>query len=535
MYNKTTFLILILTLIVGCKGKNGRISPEDIARKDTLNINIGTEPPSLDWSLATDSTSYLILNNIMEGLTKFSDDYKAEPALAVSWDLSEDGKTYTFHLRDNVFWSDGKPLKAQDFEYSWKRILNPDTGADYAYFFYDIENAEGYNTGKIDNPDRVGVKATDGKTLVVKLKRPASYFPSLLTFMSAFPMRKDVVESHGLKWTQPENIATLGAFRLTKWLHHDKILLSRNPHYWGEKPRINHVKMIMNENPTSVLALYESGELDYVDGRGIPLLEVPRLRDMPDYKTQLAFRGNYVAFNVREAPFDNPLVRRAFSAAIERKSIADLTQGAGIPSSSWIPKGMLAYNPDIGVKSNPEQARTWLTEAGYPEGKGFPEVSFLYPDVSNNRIIAEALQSMWKKHLGIETKLNNQEWKVYLNTLDIDRPPFFRAGWGADYPDPHNFMNLFTCNSGNNETGWCNTTYDQLIEKAAEITDPQNRIKLYNEAQKLLTEVDAPIAPFINSIQQSMIKPYVRGLEPNPLSIVLFNKVYFEDNQKNTD
>jgi oligopeptide transport system substrate-binding protein len=522
-------MILVFFLLLGCKGKEKDVSSQSLLQKDTLNINIGAEPPTLDWSLATDSTSFTVLNNIMEGLTRFGDGYQPEPALAEKWDISDDGKTITFYLRKDVIWTDGVPLKAQDFEYSWKRLLSPNTGADYAYFLFDIKGAEEYNSGKENSPDKIGVKALNEHTLRVELKRPASYFLSLLTFMSTFPMRKDVVEKHGVRWTEPENIVTLGPFTLSSWRHHERMVLTRNPNYYGEKPRVARVDMIMNENPTSALALYESGELDFIDGRGIPPLEVPRLRLSPEFKTEPQFRGNYIAFNVKKPPFDNPLVRRAFSAAIDRSSLAELIQGAGIPTTSWIPQGMLGYDPEIGIKFNPEQAKAWLSQAGYPDGKGFAKVTFLYPDVGNNGIIAEALQSMWKRYLGVEVELDNQEWKVFLSTLDTDPPHIFRHGWGADFPDPHNFMNLFECTSGNNETHWCNSKYDELVERAAEEENPEKRIAMYREAQRILTEVDVPIAPMFISVQQSMIKPYVAGLDPDPLGLVLFYKVHFLD------
>jgi len=528
MLKKLTFLILAAGLIAGCT--QDRLEDEDISSKDTIFVNLGNEPPTLDWSLATDSTSYLILNNLMEGLTQFGDEFLPEPNLAESWEISEDGQTYTFKIREGVLWTDGNPLKAGDFEYSWKRILNPATGGDYAYFLYDIENAEEYNTGKIDDAAKVGIKALNDSTLQVKLKRKASYFPSLLSFMSTYPMRKDVVEKHGLKWTDPANIVTLGPYKLTKWKHHSNITLTKNPAYYGEQPKIDKVSMIMNENASSALALYESGELDYADSKSIPPLEVPRLVDLEDFTTTLMFRGNYIAFNVKKPPFDNTLVRKAFAASIDRDSIVKLIQGAGVVTTSWIPKDMLAYNPDIGIKFNPEKARKWLAKAGYPGGKGFPEVSFLWPDVSYNRVIAEALQSMWKQYLGIEVELMNEEWKVYLSTINTNPPEIHRAGWGADFPDPHNFMSLFQCNTGNNRTGWCNPEYDSLVDQAAEETVIEKRKELYDRAQKILTETDAPIAPFYNTKQQNLTKPYVKGLVPNPLDLVLFKNVYFENN-----
>ncbi len=526
---KITALLIVVSLLFGCKGKDNGNSPSAPHKRDTLYINIGSEPPSLDWSLATDSTSFTILNNIMEGLTRFGEDYRPEPALAEKWEISEDAKSLTFHLRKGVKWTDGKPLKAQDFEYSWKRLLDPNTGADYAYFLYDIEGAEAYNIGKETDPAKVQVKALDDHTLFVKLKRPASYFSSLLTFMSTFPMRKDVVEKHGVKWTEPGNIVTLGPFVLSSWRHHERLILTRNRGYNGEKPKIEKVDIIMNENPTSALALYESGELDFIDGRGIPPLEVPRLRLSPEFKTEPQFRGNYIGFNVKKPPFDNPLVRRAFSAAVDRASIAELIQGAGTPTTSWIPQGMLGYDSAVGIKFDPEQAKAWLAEAGFQDGKDFPKVSFLYPDVGNNGIVSEALQSMWKRYLGVEVELDNQEWKVYLSTLDTDAPQIFRASWGADFPDPHNFMNLFECRSGNNRTRWCNSNYDDLVERAAEEQNTEKRTAIYREAQKILNESDVPIAPIFISVQQNMIKPYIAGLDPDPLGLVLFYKVYFLD------
>ena len=527
IFTLTAVLVLIAALAtVSCSGDKGA---ESAAKRDTININLGNEPPTLDWSMATDVSSYTVLNNIMDGLTQFDAEFRPLPALAESWTVSDDGKTYTFKIRDGVKWTDGKPLTAGDFEYSWKRLLNPETGADYAYFLYDIVNAEEYNTGEINDADKVGIKVVDDGTLRVTLKKPAAYFPSLLSFMATYPMRKDVVEEHGIRWTEPENIVTLGPYGLTSWKHHDHILLTRNGDYWGDKPRIEKVRIIMNENPSSALAQYESGELDYADSKSIPPLEVPRLKDLPDFKTTLMFRTNYIAFNVEKPPFDNPLVRKAFAASIDRQSIVDLIQGAGVTTKSWIPNNMLGYNDEVGIDFDPEQAKKWLAEAGYPDGKGFPEVSFLWPDVSSNRIIAEALQSMWKMYLGVKVNLMNQEWKVYLSTINTDPPEIHRAGWGADFPDPHNFMTLFTCTSGNNRTRWCNKEYDALVYQAAEETDPAKRKELYDKAQKILTENDVPIVPFYVSNQQNMIKPYVKGLVPNPLDLVLFKYVYFED------
>ena len=525
---KNFLSVLCVLLFVSCGSGNGARDTVDISRKDTLNINIGTEPPTLDWSLATDVTSFTIINNIMDGLAAFDEKYEPVPALARNWGVSEDRKTYTFKIREKVFWTDGVPLRAGDFLYSWKRILHPETAGSYAYFLFDIQNARKFNSGEIRDFGKVGVKAPDDHTLIVTLERPRAYFLNLVTFMSTFPMRKDIVERYGTKWTEAVNIATLGPYKLKEWKHHKEVFIEEYEGYWGEKPKsAKKVKMIMNENPVSTLALYESGELDFLDSKGIPLLEVPRVMKLPDFKRSVVFRNNYIGFNTEKAPFDDPLVRKAFASSIDRKSLAGLLQGAGIPVTSWIPIDMLAHNPGIGLRFDPQEARKFLEMAGYPNGKGFPQTSFLYPDTGNNRIVAEAFQGMWKEHLGIEVKLVNQEWAVYLSTLRTDPPPVFRAGWQADFPDPHNFMNLFECKSGNNRTRWCDPEYDRLVEKAAGTLDRKRRMDLYHDAQRILLETGVAIVPYLNSVQQNMIKPYVRGLEPDRLNFLYFSEVSF--------
>ena len=222
---KSFFLVFCVLLFVSCGSGNKALDAEDISRKDTLNINIGTEPPTLDWSLATDVTSFTIIDNIMDGLAAFNEKYEPIPALARSWGISEDGKTYTFKIREKVFWTDGVPLKAEDFIYSWKRILKPETAGSYAYFLFDIQNARKFNSGEIKDFSKVGVKAPDERTLIVTLERPRAYFLNLVTFMSTFPMRKDIVEKYGTKWTKAANIVTLGPYRLKEWKHHEEVLV----------------------------------------------------------------------------------------------------------------------------------------------------------------------------------------------------------------------------------------------------------------------------------------------------------------------
>ena len=472
----------------------------------------------MDWNLATDSTSHDVIINIMEGLTQYDENLRPVPAVAQGWQVF--GKRVVFNLRRDVYWSDGVPVTAHDFEYSWKRLLNPKTAAEYAYFLYDLEGAEEYNTGKIKDPSKVGVRALDDYTLEVRLKHPVPYFLSITTFMVTYPMRRDVVERYGDGWTEPGRIVTNGPFKLAEWRHENKIVLAPNPRYYGERPRLKRVEMFMINEASTALSLYEKGELDIADGRSIPATEIPRLRARPDYRNMPMLRGNYIGFNVTKPPFNDVRVRRAFAMAIDRRVFPKVLKGGEVPTTSWVPPALLGHNPDVGIRFDPEGARRLLAQVG-----SLPPVKLYYNTDENNRLVAEALQAMWKENLGVEVKLINQEWKVYLKTLNTDPPQLFRLGWSADFPDPDNFMNLFTSQSGNNNTRWGDGRYDELIRRAASQMDEKVRASLYTQAQRLLLEEGVAIVPLFFTSQSVMIKPHVRGFWLNPMGILRLKTV----------
>ncbi len=461
----------------------------------------------------------------MVGLTEFDKDLKPAPVIARSWDILEGGKKILFHLRDDVTWSDGKKVRAQDFEYSWKRLLNPKTASEYAYFLFDILNAEEFHQGKVSDEILVGVKARDDWTLEVQLKHPASYFLSITTFEVTYPQRQDIVEKFGSKWTEPGNIVTNGSFLLSSWKHENEIQLRANPNFFLGKPAIEKVEMVMINERSTALALYEQGQLDFIDNHSIPTLEKPRLTKLPGFKAVPQLRGYYYGFVLDRKPFDDVRVRKAFSLAIDRSVFPKILHGGEKPAISWIPPGMLAHNPKIGLMYNPPEARRLLREAGYPEGKGFPKVTLGYNTDEDHKIVAEAAQSMWKRNLGILVRLDNQEWKVYLKKLNTDPPHIFRLGWGADYPDPDNFMKLFTSFSGNNNTRWKNPRYDQLLDLAAKEFSEQKRKKLYDEAQKILCEIDVPITPLFTTTEYIVLNPRFTGLEFNSMGRLVLRDV----------
>jgi len=502
---------------------------EKIASLATFRMNLTAEPPTLDWSLATDNVSIRVIENLMEGLASYDEHLRPQPAIASGWDISANGRVYTFHIRRDVFWSDGKQVTAHDFEYAWKRLLNPETASEYAYFLYDIQNAAEYNAGTIKDATLLGVKALDDSTLRVNLKKQAVYFPSITTFTATFPQRKDLIERFGDRWTAPENLVVCGPFLLAEWRHEYRLRLVANESYYGGRPFLDEVIFYVVSEETTALTLYETGVLDRVS---LPPIAIPQYKTHPDYVRAPFLRGYYYGFNLQIPPFDHVKIRRAFSMAIDRTQIPKILKGGEIPATSWIPEGMFAHNPEIGLSFNREKARRLLADAGYKDGVGLPPITLAFNSDPTNQLIAENIQAQWKKNLGVTILLDNMEWKVYLQRLKEETPQIFRLGWGADYPDPDNFMNLFTSTSGNNYTHWENRTYDQLISEAASEGDPKKRLKYYNTAQRILTESDVPIMPLFFAAQNLLIRPEIEGLKVNAMDLIHLKKVRRLDSKK---
>lgn len=502
-------LVAATSLSLGCtKKKEAVVAKTD---KDTFVFRVHSEPPNVDPAQGVDNVSIDIMNNVNEGLMQFDPDMKPIPALAESHKISADGKTYTFKLRQGAVWSDGVPLRAQHFVDAWERMLNPKTAAEYAYFLYDIEGAELYNQGKLAEFSKVGTKAIDDLTLEVKLARPASYWLALTAAPVMFPQRLDVIAKGGDRWTEPEHFVGMGPYVIKVWEHDKRMVLERNEKYWGPKPKIARAVALIVEEATTAINLFESGQVDLV--RRLPPLDIERFKSTPFYGQRTYLRGYYYAFNNIKKPFTDSKVRQALGHAIDRNELPKILKGGQVPSTSWIPAGMLAHNPNIGLKFDPDLAKKLLAEAGFPGGKGFPRVKMVYDVREDNKVVAEALQQMWKKTLGIEFEIQTMEWKVYLEALRTDAPPVFRLGWGADFPDPHNFMDLFLTKSGNNNTRWGNKNYDELIAKGSAERDEKKRSAIYDKAQKILLEESAAIVPLFNESITYLRQPRVKNFQ----------------------
>lgn len=500
-------------------------SSAKLAVADTLRINLVSEPPSLDWNKATDTTSALITDNIMEGLVEY--DLKDKelgliPALATQWKPSEGARKWKFTLRDGVVWSDGKPFTSQNVVDGWKRLLAKETASEYAYFLFGVKNARDFNEGK--KPwSEVGIKATAPNELSVELEKPMGYFPYLLTHHSTYPIRMDVVEKFGDQWTEPQNIVTLGAFNLKAWQHDKQVVLERNEKYYGEKPSFQYIVAYMIQEQATAINLFDSGKLDSV--QRLPSIELRKLKSRKEFRETGSLQIYYYGINTKKPPMDNPKVRKAVAMAIDRQELVQMLGGGQLPLSSWIPSGMFGYEAERGLQFDPAKAKELLKEAGYSDPSKFPRLEIKFNTSEDHQRIAENIQAQLRRNLGIDVELKNEEWKVYLNTLKTDPPHLFRFGWLADYPDPDNFMSTITGFSENNRTRWKNAKFDELVVKAAGLPDKEARRKVYSEAQKILVEDDLPVIPLFSSVNHLLIANRVENYPVNVMDRFIFKGV----------
>nr|WP_304213083.1 peptide ABC transporter substrate-binding protein [Fredinandcohnia onubensis] len=506
--------------------------------KQELRINISSEPPTLHPGLATDSTSGVVLNHAFEGLTRINKNGEAEEAMAEKIDVSEDGKTYTFTIRD-AKWSNGDPVTAHDFEYAWKWVLVPANQSDYASQIYNyIEGAkDAYNTPdiSIEKMENVGIKAIDDKTLEVKLTNPTAYFLELTAFYTYYPVNSKIAKDNP-DWANrvDESYVSNGPFVIAD--KSSTITLEKNKDYWdADSVKLEKITMDMINDPNTEYQSFKKGELDWAGAptSSLPTDVIPTL-DKEGTLQKSPIAGTYwFKFNINKEPFQNENLRKALSYSINRKAIVEnVTQGGQIPAMALVPSAIIkenekGYFKDNDVDAAKEHLQKALDELGLSDVSELPEIALSYNTSEGHQKVAQAIQDMWRKALGIEVTLNNAEWNVYLDNIDQGNFQIGRAGWLADFNDPVNFLEIFTVPQGNNDTGWTNETFNNLLAQAAKETDKEKRLGLLKDAEKLVLD-EMPIAPIYFYTNNWVQNDNLKGVVISPLGDVQYKWAYFE-------
>ncbi|WP_342478712.1 peptide ABC transporter substrate-binding protein [Paenibacillus sp. FSL H7-0350] len=538
-------VLVIGTVLAGCGGnKNnsgtnaaattapegstntGTTGDEKLAADQTLRINLTSEPPTFDPQQAQDSTSNAILKLMYEGLTRQNTETgQAEEGMAESWDISADGLVYTFKIRD-AKWSNGDAVTANDFAFAWKRVLDPNAtdAAPYAYQLFYIKGAEDFNAGKITDFNQVGIKVLDDKTLEVTLANPTPYFLGLLSFYTYYPVHSSVANDP--KWaTKVDTQITNGPFTLTEWTTGQSLAVTKNPNYYDEKDikaaGINF--SIVNSGATELLS-YKNGELDRAGG---PIGEIPT-EQLPivekEFPKEFSRKGissvYYYQFNVTEKPFTNKKIRKALAMAIERKPIIDnITLGGQIPAFGFVPPGIQSNEQEFRSQvadsqyftENVEEAKTLLAEGLKEEGLDKLSFTLSYNTSEGHQKIAIAIADQLKKALGVEVKLENKEWGVFIEDKHNLNYQVARAGWSADFNDPMTYLDMWVTKGGNNDTGYSNPEYDKLIQEAKVSSDNALRQEKFAAAEKIMMD-DMILIPIYYYTNNSLTKEYLKGV-----------------------
>lgn len=529
-----------MSILVGCGSNKG--GDKAAASKQEITYNLGADPRTLDPALCTDTTGTTVIANAFSGLAELDENEKAIPGQA-EWEVSNDKLTYTFHLKKDLKWSNGDPVKASDYEYEWKRLLNPETASEYAYALYYLKGGEAYNKGK-GSADAVGVKATDDNTLVVTLEAPCPYFLELTAQSYYFPVDQKVVESNKDWANDAKTLVSNGPFKITNYTIKDSVVLEKNENYYDkDKVKLDKLNLKFVAEETSAWASYKSGQFDVVDT--VPKSDVQGALKDGSAKSFPNLATYFLSINVSDKAkavdpnaakvLSDPKVRKALNLAIDRQSIVDnVTKAGQIPAHGIVGKGIIG--PDgkdytekttyFDPKGNVEEAKKLLAEAGYPDGQGLPTLQLLYNPESGHGDTMQAIQDMWKK-IGVNAELQSQEWKVFLTTRVQKQFEIARDGWNADYVDPMTFLDMFQSTSDQNNCGYNNPSYDALIDAAKKELDPQKRFDIMHQAEDMLMN-DMPVIPLYYYTRTIGIKDYVKGARVSVMNTIYFKNAYVE-------
>ena len=525
MKNNLYSVVLILFIVASCSES---INPVDSGLENQIyHHGNGSEPQGLDPHIVTGVPEHHILISLCEGLTipnpnpNDMNGYMA--GTAESWSISDDGKEYVFNINKNAKWSNGEPVTADDFVWSWKRILTASLGSQYPDMLYYLEGAYEYHNGLIDDFDQVGVKSIDKHTLQVNLKNPTPFFLGLLSHYSTWPVHKETVLKFGDiddrngEWTRPGNFVCNGPFQLKTWELNNKIVVEKNPHYYdASMVQLNEIHYYPVSNVMTEDRMFRAGQLHLTST--LPSQKCPiYIEENPNLRIDPYMGTYFYRINTENEVLKDVKVRKALAYSIDRQLLVDkVTKCGQIPAYSFTPPGTNGYQPTTEIPFDPVLAKSLLDEAGFSEENPFPKLEILFNTNEDHRKLALAIQQMWQINLGIEVELVNQDWKVYLNREMIGDFQISRAGWIGDYEDPNTFLDLMRPNRGNNKTGWENMEYDALVQKANTINNQAERYELLYKAEEILIE-NMPVIPLYTYVRAYQLSPDVKGFSPHIL------------------
>ena len=519
-------LYLTLTVIIFISGCSSSLSPvDDGLDKQIFHFGNGSEPQGIDPHIVTGVPEHHLLISLCEGLTSSNPNGGANlPGAAESWDISEDGTSYTFYLQKNGKWSNGEPLTAQDFAWSWKRLLTPSLGSQYPDMLYYVKGASDYHNGITDNFDDVGVEVIDDYTFRVHLNNPTPFFLGLLSHYSTWPVHKETVLKHGTiddrngQWTRPGNFVCNGPFNLKSWELNSRIVVEKNPLYWDSNiVKLNEIHYYPVQNVMTEDRMFRAGQLHVTSTLPSQKCPVYIEEKNPDLRVDPYMGTYFYRLNTTNPVLTDVRVRKALAYSIDRKKLVEkVTKCGQIPAYSFTPPGSAGYQPDTEIPFDPELAKQLLVEAGYGPENEFPKLEILFNTNEDHRKLALAIQQMWQQNLGVDIVLVNQDWKVYLAREMIGDFQVSRAGWIGDYEDPNTFLDTLRPNRGNNKTGWENEEYDRLIEQANSENSQEVRYALLGKAEKILID-EMPIIPLYTYVRSYQLSSDVKGYYPNYL------------------
>lgn len=521
-------LALPLTVALCPWATAARETPADEAiRTKTLLLGNGSEPQDLDPQVILGYNEYNIMIGLFEGLMVYDEaSGRPIPGAAESYELSEDGLTYTFHLRPAGKWSDGEPVTAQDFVLALERLLTPKLGAEYAYMLHMVRGAEDFNAGRTTDFASVGIKAVDTLTLRFDLVRPTPYFLDLCAHQVTFPvpvrtiLKYGPLDQRGTPWTSPGRIVGNGAFALTEWTPNVRVVLRKNPLYWGAASnKIESVVFFPNEDIATDERNFRAGQLHMTYDLLPNKIPTYRRSNPEQLRIDPLLENHFIRFNVTRAPFDNKKVRQALARAIDREALCSVVlYGSRLPGPSFTPAGIGGYTARATIPHDFNEARRLLAEAGYPGGKGLPAIEIQLNQDAINQRLYEAIQEMWRKELGVTVRLIRADFRVYLDAMRTLNYHASRSRWVADYGDPGNYLELMLGGGTNNWTGWANAEYDALVRQAGLTSQPAERMELLQKAEAILLD-EAPVAPVFYGARTYLLDTRIKGWVPAILGV----------------